>query len=402
MQQKADIIVHHVEVATMVGGRYGLIHDGAVVIQEGAIRWVGPTEDLPDLRAGEIIDGGHRLLTPGLIDCHTHIVYGGNRADEFEARLRGATYEEIARRGGGIMATVRATRAATAGALAEAARPRVQSLLDEGVTMLEIKTGYGLNLETESKMIEAMERLSAELPVEIVKTFLGAHTLPPEFQNRPDAYVDEICKTMLPEIAHRVEAVDVFCETIGFTPAQTRRIFNCARNHGLAIKLHAEQLSNLGGAALGAEMGALSADHLEHLDEAGVRAMAHNHVVAVVLPGALYTLGDKNRPPMDLLRQYHVPIAVATDANPGTSPIFSLLTVMNMACVLLHLTPEEALAGVTCHAAQALNRQDRLGTIEPGKQADLVCWNVSSPAELSYYLGYNPCHLIIHHGKVIG
>ena len=348
-----------------------------------------------------MIDAGGGLVTPGLIDCHTHIVYGGNRAREFSDRLQGVTYEEIARRGGGILSTVRATRERSARELAESARPRVLNLLHEGVTTLEAKTGYGLDLATELKMVDAMDILASELPVEIAKTFLGAHALPPEFDGHPEAYVDLVCDEMIPAMAGRVEAVDVFCESIGFTLAQTQRIFESARRYGLAIKVHAEQLSYLGSAGLAADMGAVSADHLEHLAAADVVRMAWAGTVAVLLPCALYYLRESRRPPVDLFREAGVPMAVATDANPGSAPCFSLLTAANMACVMLGLTPEEALAGITVHAARALGRADRLGTIEAGKQADLVLWDVSSPDELVYYLGFNPRAMVIKRGKVV-
>jgi imidazolonepropionase len=396
-----DLILHNVTVATMVGGRYGLIPKGSVLIDEGRIQWVGPEIAQAETRARRTIAGRGRLVTPGLIDCHTHIVYGGNRADEFAKRLKGVSYEEIARQGGGILSTVRATRACSAEALAAAARPRVCALMREGVTTLEIKTGYGLDLENEAKMIDAMDMLAADLPVEIAKTFLGAHALPPAYRGRADDYVAHVCKTMLPTLATRVEAVDAFCEGIGFTPAQTRRIFETARDYGLEIKIHAEQLSNLGGTTLAAGMGALSADHLEYLDRSNAAALAGSGTVAVLLPCAAYYLRERRAPRVDLLRRFAVPTAVATDANPGTAPGFSLLLTMNMACVRFGLTPEEALAGATIHAARALGRQDRIGTVEAGKQADLVLWNAASPDELAYTIGYNPGAAVIKKGRVL-
>jgi len=395
---KCDLLIHDVTIATMVGGRYGLIRKGAVLLDGGIIAWVGKLSELPRAEAAKTIAGRGRLATPGLIDCHTHIVYGGNRADEFEQRLQGIPYEEIAARGGGILSTVRATRRSSAEALAGAARPRVRNLIREGVTTLEIKTGYGLNLEAEIKMVDAMELLAEDLPVEISKTFLGAHALPPEYRGREEAYVNLVCDTMIPQMADRVDAVDVFCETIGFSITQTRRIFQVAKQHGLPVKIHAEQLTNMGGAAMAAGMGALSADHLEYIDPSDLPKLAATGTVAVLLPGALYYLREAHSPPVEMLRHFRVPIAIATDANPGTSPCFSILTAMNMACVLLGLTPEEALAGVTVYAAQALGRQARIGTIEAGKQADIALWNVESPAELSYYLGYSPCSLVIKRG----
>ena len=383
----------------MVGGHYGLTRRGAILIDGGTIVWVGKLSELPRTKARETIAGRGRLATPGLIDCHTHIVYGGNRADEFEQRLQGVPYEEIAAQGGGILSTVRATRKSSAAALAAAARPRIRNLIREGVTTLEIKTGYGLNLETEIKMVEAMDMLAEDLPVEISKTFLGAHALPPEYHGRQEAYVSLVCDTMIPQMAGRVDAVDVFCESIGFSVTQTRRIFQVAKRHGLTVKIHAEQFSNMGGAAMAAEMGALSADHLEYIDPSDLAELAATGTVAVLLPGALYYLRESHSPPVEMLRRFRVPVAIATDANPGTSPCFSILTAMNMACVLLGLTPEEALAGVTVHAARALGRQTRIGTLEAGKQADIALWNVDSPAELSYYLGYSSCSLVIKHGQ---
>ena len=398
---KSDMLIRNATLATMAGGHYNLIPGGAIAIGGDRILWAGPEHELPPGHAETIIDAEGGLVTPGLIDCHTHIVYGGNRAREFGDRLQGVTYEEIARRGGGILSTVRATRVRTARELAESARPRVLNLLHEGVTTLEAKTGYGLDLASELKMVDAMDILARELPVEIAKTFLGAHALPPEFAGHADAYVDLVCDEMIPAMAQRVEAVDVFCESIGFTLAQTRRIFESARRYGLAIKVHAEQLSYLGSAGLAADMGAVSADHLEHLAAADVTRMAVAGTVAVLLPCALYYLREMRRPPVDLFRAEGVPMAVATDANPGTAPCFSLLTAANMACVMLGLTPEEALAGITVHAARALGRADRLGTIEAGKQADLVLWDVPSPDELVYYLGLNPGATVIKRGKVI-
>ena len=396
---KGDLLLHDVIIATMVGGHYGLISKGAILINGGMIVWAGPLSELPRAEARKTMAGRGRLATPGLIDCHTHIVYGGNRADEFEQRLQGVPYEEIAAQGGGILSTVRATRKSSAETLAAAARPRIRNLIREGMTTLEIKTGYGLDLETELKMVEAMDMLAEDLPVEISKTFLGAHALPPEYGGRQEAYVSLVCDTMIPQMAGRVDAVDVFCESIGFSVAQTRRIFQVAKRQGLAVKIHAEQLSNMGGAAMAAGMSALSADHLEYIDPSDLPKLAAAGTVAVLLPGALYYLRETHLPPVEMLRRFRVPVAVSTDANPGTSPCFSILTAMNMACVLLGLTPEEALSGVTVYAAQALGRQARIGTIEAGKQADIALWNVESPAELSYYLGYSPCSLVIKHGQ---
>ena len=403
---KADLLLHDVRIVTMVRGRYGLIQRGAIAISGAHISWVGELAALPNVDARKRIAGRGQLVTPGLIDCHTHLIYAGNRTAEFEERLQGATYEEIAQRGGGIMSTVLATRRASPEALAAMTRPRLRALLREGVTTIEIKTGYGLELDAEVRMLEAMAMLAEDHPVEIFRTFLAAHAIPREHRRHPDDYVDQIVHTMLPHIAElppelRPDAVDAYCEGIAFSVEQTRRIFEAAREHGFPLKIHAEQLSNLGGAALAAGMNALSADHLEYLDALDIPVMMRGGTVAVLLPCALYYLREGRRPPVDLLRRRAIPIAVATDANPGTSPCFSLLTAMNMACILLGLTPEEALAGVTLHAARALGRANRLGTIEPGKQADLVLWDVETPAELSYYLGYTPKNSVIKRGILL-
>jgi len=395
------MLLKNLRLATMVGDRpYGLIDGGAVVHRDGRIVWVGALDDLPqeysDVTARDM-DG--RLVTPALIDCHSHIVAGGNRAREFEMRLGGATYEEIARAGGGIVSTVRATRAASEDELLADALPRVDALIAEGVSVIEVKSGYGLDRETEIRMLRAARRIESERPVKIVTTFLGAHSVPPEYSGRHDEYIDSVCIPALQE-AHSeglVDAVDGFCEGIAFGREQIARVFDAARALGLPVKLHAEQLSNLGGAELAARHGAMSADHLEYLDESGVSAMAQAGTVAVILPGAFYTLRETQAPPIDLLRHHDVPIALATDGNPGSSPLSSLLLTMNMACTLFRLTPEEALAGVTRNAARALRLKD-FGTIEPGKRADLAVWNVSHPAELAYRIGFNPLHQRIFAG----
>ena len=385
----------HARIATMDPGAaapYGLIEDGALAVQEGRIAWVGPRQELPlgldD--AATVHDAQGALLTPGLIDCHTHLVYAGDRAGEFEARLNGASYEEIARAGGGIASTVRATRAADEESLLAQSRRRLRALRAEGVTTLEIKSGYGLSLEHEARCLRVARRLGQAERVSVRTTFLGAHALPPEFSGRPDDYVAEVCR-MLPALHAQglVDAVDAFCERIAFSPEQTRRVFEAARALGLPVKLHAEQLSDSAGAQLAASFGALSCDHLEWLGEAGARAMAPSGSGAVLLPGAFYFLCETRLPPVDLLRRHGVPLAIATDCNPGTSPCTSLLLMLNMACTLFRLTPEEALAGATRHAARALGLDDR-GMLAPGRRADFVLWDAQHPAELSYALGFNP------------
>jgi imidazolonepropionase len=392
-----DLLLSNVHLATMDNG-YGLLHDAALAVKDGRIAWIGPRSDAPP--AAHEHDCGGAWLTPGLIDCHTHIVHGGNRSDEWEARLNGATYEDIARQGGGIMATVRATRALDIDALVAASLPRVKALIAEGVTTLEIKSGYGLVLDAEERMLRAARRIGELLPVRVVTTFLGAHALPPEFAGRPDDYVSDVCDVMLPALAEQglVDGVDAFCERIGFTNAQTARVFDKAGALGLPVKLHAEQLSDQGGAALVARYGGLSADHLEHLSEEGIAAMARAGTVAVLLPGAYYYLRETTMPPIAALRAAGVPMAVATDCNPGTSPLTSLLLALNMACTLWRLTPQEALLGVTAHAARALGLQDEIGTLTVGKRADLALWNIARPADLAYAMGLNPCQAVIHGG----
>jgi len=392
-----DLLLSNVHLATMDNG-YGLLHDAALAVKDGRIAWIGARHDAPP--AAHEHDCGGAWLTPGLIDCHTHIVHGGNRSNEWEARLNGATYEDIARQGGGIMATVRATRALDIDALVAASLPRVKALLAEGVTTLEIKSGYGLALDAEERMLRAARRIGELLPVRVVTTFLGAHALPPEFAGRPDDYMSDVCDVMLPALAEQglVDAVDAFCERIGFTNAQTARVFDKAGALGLPVKLHAEQLSDQGGAELVARHGGLSADHLEYLSEEGIAAMAQAGTVAVLLPGAYYYLRETTMPPIAALRAAGVPMAVATDCNPGTSPLTSLLLALNMACTLWRLTPQEALLGVTAHAARALGLQDEIGTLTVGKRADLALWNIARPADLAYAMGLNPCQAVIHGG----
>lgn len=372
---------------------YGLIEAGAVAIGAGRIVWVGAEEALPtDLEAKSETDCQGRLVTPGFIDCHTHAIWGGDRFDEMEARLAGRDYAEIAGRGGGINATVRATRAASPDQLFAAARGRLLGLTHEGVTRVEIKSGYGLDLETETRMLEVARRLGEHLPIAVHTTFLGAHAVPAELAGRADAYIDLVTEEMLPAIAAAglADAVDAFLEHIAFTPAQVERVFAKARTLDLPVKLHAEQLSNQGGARLAARFGALSADHLEYLDEDGVRAMAESGTVAVLLPGAFFFLRETRRPPIERLRAHDVPIALATDLNPGSSPLFSILAALALGSVLFGLTPWEALAGVTRNAARALGIEDEVGTIEVGKRADLACWEAEKPAALVFNLGANP------------
>ncbi len=392
-----DTLYTKVHLATMAGG-YGELRDGAIGVRAGRIAWIGAAHDAP--AATTVHDGGGCWLTPGLIDCHTHIVHAGNRSDEFEARLNGATYEDIARAGGGIMSTVRATRAADDDALLCQSLPRVLGLLAEGVTTVEIKSGYGLTLEAEAKMLRVARRVGTLLPVSVATTFLGAHAVPPEFAGRADDYIDHICSAMLPQLGADglIDAVDAFCERIGFSNAQTERLFAAAQRLGLPVKLHAEQLSDQQGAELVARFGGLSADHLEHLSAAGIAAMAAAGTVAVLLPGAYYFLRDTTPPPVAALRAAGVPMAVATDCNPGTSPMTSMLLAMNMACTLWRLTPQEALAGATIHAARALGRQHEIGSLEVGKRADFALWDIARPADLSYAIGFNPCRAVVNGG----
>ncbi|MBW3498514.1 imidazolonepropionase [Janthinobacterium sp. NKUCC08_JDC] len=396
--QDWDMVIHNVHLATMEHG-YGELLDAAIAVKDGRIAWFGPGDELP--ASGAVLhDGQGCWLTPGLIDCHTHIVHAGNRSDEFEARLNGASYEDISRAGGGIMSTVRATRAASDDELLRQSLPRVLALLAEGVTTLEIKSGYGLDADSEAKMLRVARRIGEQLPVTVRTTFLGAHALSPEYAGQADSYIELLCAQMLPQLANDglVDAVDAFCERIGFTPAQTQRVFEAAQALGLPVKLHAEQLSDLGGAALVARYDGLSADHLEFLSEEGVAAMAQHGTVAVLLPGAYYFLRETQPPPVAALRAAGVPMAVSTDCNPGTSPMTSLLLAMNMACTLWRLTPQEALAGCTIHAARALGLQDRTGSLAVGKRADFALWRIARPADLAYALGLNPCAGVVHGG----
>jgi imidazolonepropionase len=401
-----DLLVVNAAIATMDPARpgpYGLVSDAAVVVTERRIGWVGPMTELPrGAGAANTVDAAGALVTPGLVDCHTHLVFAGDRVAEFEARLSGASYEELAQRGG-IATTVAATRAAGQDDLVRAATHRTEQLLADGVTTVEIKSGYGLDLETEVRMLAAARRVGTELPLRIRTTFLGAHTVPGEYRGRPDAYVDLVSNEMLPAVAAAglADAVDAFCERIAFSADQVRRVFDAARRHGLPVKLHADQLSDGGGAALAASFGALSADHLEHASPTGVRALADAGTVAVLLPGATYTLGEPTLPPVAALRAAGVPIAVSTDANPGTSPLLSLRMAANLACTLLGLTPAEALAGITRTAARALGLAGTAGVVAGGAAADLVVWDAGQPAELVYWVGGRLASTVIVAGEVV-
>lgn len=398
-----DTTLINARIATMKpdGDAYGLIDNGAIAIADDTIVWVGPMTDLPDAhKSGSMDDLEGRLVTPALIDCHTHIVAGGNRAREFEMRLNGASYEDIARAGGGIVSTVKATRAASETDLLNAALLRVDQLIGEGVAAIEIKSGYGLDIDTELKMLRVARTIGDMRDIRVRTSFLGAHAVPTDYAGRADAYIDEICLPALDAAQEQglADAVDGFCEGIAFSPEQIERVFKRAAALGLPVKLHAEQLSNLGGTALAARYGALSADHLEYVDEAGVTALAKAGSIAVLLPGAFYTLRETKVPPIDLFRQQGVGMAVATDCNPGSSPVSSLLLCVNMACTLFRMTPEEALAGVTREAARALGLSD-LGVVDAGMGADLAVWDVEHPAELAYRVGFNPLHRRIYKGQ---
>ena len=398
---RCDTLWSDARLATLAEDGPWLIEDGVVAATAGRIAYAGSAADAPDFAPSETIDCEGRLVTPGLIDCHTHLIHAGSRAGEFEARLNGESYEAIARAGGGIVSTMRATREASEDELVVSALPRLDALIAEGVTTVEVKSGYGLSLEHEMKCLSAARRLEHERDIAVATTFLGAHALPPEFIGRPDAYIDAVTQTMIPAVAEAglADAVDAFCEGIGFTPAQVARVFAAAEQAGLPAKLHAEQLSNLSGAALAARHGALSADHLEWLDDAGVAAMAQAGTVAVLLPGAYYFTRETRLPPIAALRAARVPIALATDCNPGTSPLTSLLLTMNMGATLFRLTVAECLAGVTREAARALGRLKRIGTLESGKQADMAIWDVANPAELVYRIGFNPLHMRVREGR---
>ncbi len=400
---RCDTIWRNARLATMAPDRAGLgqIERGVIAATDGVIVYAGSLVDCPSLEASKTVDCDGRWITPGLIDCHTHLVYGADRSAEFEQRLSGVSYQAIARAGGGILSTVTATRAASEDDLIAAALTRLDDLLAEGLTTIEIKSGYGLSLEHELKQLRAARALSRRRDVTVTTTFLGAHALPPEFTDEPDGYIEQVCTVMIPAIAaeNLADAVDVFCESIGFSPAQCRRVFEAARAHGLPVKIHAEQLSNLHGAALAAEFGAQSADHLEYLDQDGVIAMAASRTVATLLPGAYYFVRETTPPPVAALRRAGVPIAIATDCNPGTSPLTSLLLTMNMAATLFRLTVEECLIGVTRNAARAIGRHASVGALEAGKQCDLAIWDIERPAQLVYRIGANPLHARVWNGQ---
>ena len=398
----ANMLLVNARIATMRGGRYSIVEKGYLDARDGRIASLGAMEDLASPRNGsDVLDAKGALVTPGLIDCHTHLVYAGNRAREFEMRLQGMSYADIAQAGGGIVATVKATRAATNAELRSASSKRLDALMAEGVTTVEIKSGYGLDTENELRCLRIARSLAADHAVSIATTLLGAHAVPPEFKGRADAYIDEVCTRMVPRAAAEglADAVDGFCETIAFTREQVRRVFEAARTHGLRVKLHADQLSDAGGAELAAQFDALSADHLEYASETGVEALAKAGCVAVVLPGAFYFLRETRAPPIELLRKHGVPMAIATDCNPGTSPSTSILTTMNMACTLFRLTPEEALAGATCHAAKALGFENR-GVLHKGHRADFVVWDADDPVQLAWQIAGQRPRAVVFGGRV--
>lgn len=398
--------IENIQLATMAAEEtgYGIIADAVVIIENDRIYWAGPASEAPVSAPAELIDGHGQLLTPALIDCHTHLVWAGSRAAEFAQRLHGASYADIARAGGGIATTVKATRAASFEDLLQLAEQRAHALLEQGVGALEIKSGYGLDLQTERKQLQVARELGQRLPLTVTTTLLAAHAIPPEFEGNADGYIDEIVNNILPTLAEEglVDAVDAFCESIGFSVEQTERVFKAAQQLKLPVKLHAEQITNQQGTALAARFQALSADHLEQLDESGVKAMAENGTVAVLLPGAFYFLRDTQVPPVELLRRYGVPIALATDANPGSSPIHNLPLMLQMGATLFRLTPEECLRGVTINAAKALGLSKRLGQVKTGMQANLALWDVKDPAELSYQFGVNPLSKLWLNGDVHG
>ena len=398
----AQTVFTHARIATLTGeSGYALIDDAAMMIDRDRIEWVGSMAELKTVAGAEVIDCEGMLVTPGLIDCHTHLVYGGDRADEFELRLEGAGYEEIAKNGGGILSTVKATREASESDLLAQARPRLEQLLSEGVTTVEIKSGYGLDADNEMKMLRVAKTIGEDYQLRVQKTFLAAHALPPEYSGRADDYIQQVCDDMLPR-AHAeglVDAVDAFIESIAFSVPQAGRVFDVASALGLPIKAHVEQLSDLGGAVMVSGRGALSVDHIEYLRAGDVPKLLENGSVAVLLPGAFYALRETQLPPLQALRDNQVPIAIASDSNPGSSPVSSLLLMMNMACTLFAMTPTEALRGVTINAARALGLENEIGSLQAGKQADLVIWNVDRPAKLSYQIGLNSCAAVMQAGK---
>ncbi len=405
LPDKADILLFNCRIATMAGSGLSSIDNGAVAIRKNLISWVGPQNELPKKMKDcclHQIDCKKRWILPGFVDCHTHLVWAGSRTDEFEQRLNGISYETISKQGGGISSTVKATRKATEDELFNLASKRIRTMLDQGTTTIEIKSGYGLDLETELKMLEVADRLNKNFPVHIKASFLGAHALPPEFENQSDSYIDFLINTMLPAVREQsiASAVDGFCEKIAFSPAQIEKLFTASIKSGFRVKLHAEQLSDSGGAAMAAQFNALSCDHLEYLSVYGAEKMAEHNTVAVLLPGAFYYLRETKKPPVDVLRKSGVKMAVATDLNPGSSPVFSMPLILNMACILFGLTCEEALTGATINAAHALGLEKFKGSIEPGKHADLVAWDIDSVYDLCCFTGAAPADLIIAEGSI--
>ncbi len=404
-RKKFQSLFIHADIATMAKGCYSIIKNGAIGVGHGKIQWIGPADSLDrslESLAQKVIDCTGRWILPGFVDCHTHLIWAGSRANEFEMRLSGASYEQIAEQGGGITATVEAVRKASEDKLFDIAARRIRHFISRGTTCVEIKSGYGLDLENELKMLAVARRLDQAFPLHVEATFLGAHALPREFRGRADDYVDLVINTMLPAVKDQdiARAVDVFCETIAFSTAQTEKLFQAAADLGLLVKLHAEQLSDSGGAALAARFKALSCDHLECLSEDGAIAMAHAGVTAVLLPGAFYMLQETRKPPVDTLKQLRVPMALATDLNPGTSPVHDMAAVMNMGCVLFGLTCEQALAGATINGAKALGMDQRKGSLERGKDADFVVWDITTPADLSYQVGITPVNKVVIGGKI--
>ncbi len=403
---KIDTLFINCHIATMTNNAFSIVKEAALTVTGKGISWVGRQKDLPDhlkTTCQNLVDCKNGWILPGFIDCHTHLVWGGSRSDEFEMRLSGASYEEISKKGGGIASTVRSTRGASKDELFSAASKRVSALLSQGVTTLEIKSGYGLNLENELKLLEVISRLDKTFTLHIEATFLGAHALPPEFANNSDGYIDLVTQTMLPAVKEQgiATAVDVFCERIAFTLAQTKKVFEIAKDLGFNIKLHAEQLSDSNGAALAAEFSALSCDHLEYLSLSGAKKMARHNVAAVLLPGAFYFLKETQKPPINIFRNLEIPMAVSTDLNPGSSPVHSMTLILNMACMLFDMTCEEVLLGATINGAKALDIELSKGSIEKGKDADLVVWDIDTPADLCYLAGLTPIKMVMIEGKII-